>query len=407
MTREIELSIMASSIDPAGELGPVLAEFEAAQQVPVRVNVQVMNWDTAWVELVKMALYQHGPDISEVGLTWSVNLMAMDALRPYTAAECDSFGGAEAFVSSLWNSEVPAKSQVRWSIPWNAHTYVLCYRRDLLKRAGLDAAHAFDTITHVAETLAQLRASGIELPFIIPTAEVYVRDNLHVMASWVWGSGGHFISPDGRRVLFLSPEALAGISAYFRLYRYLPPAVQQLGIDDAYRLFLQGNAAMTIISAPHLSRYFHFHEVDVAPVVRENLATIPLPGVPYVGGSNLVIWKHVTADKLPAALKLVRYLTGRRAQSLFGQRSGIPPARLDALDDLIFVSEPFQAVAQALQTGRSYRSLARWGVVEEKLVAALAGIRSEVLAQPEIDLDHFIAQQLKPVARKLDMILEG
>lgn len=407
MTRAIELSIMASSTNPAAEIRAVLAEFEAAQQVPVRVHVQVMKWDTAWAELVKMALYRHGPDVSEVGLTWSANLTAMDALRPFTPAECDSFGGAGAFVSALWNSEVSAPLQPRWSIPWNAHTYVLCYRRDLVERTGLNGAHAFDTTAHLTETLAHLRASGVELPIIVPTSSVYVRDNLHLLASWVWGHGGHFLSPDGQRTLFLSPEALTGIRAYFNLYRYLPPATHELGVDEAYRLFLEGYAAVAIISAPHLSRYFHFHEIEAATVVRENLVTVPLPGVPYVGGSNLVIWKHVTADRLPAALKLVRYLTGRHAQLLFGQRSGIPPARIDALSDPFFVGEPFQAVAQALQTGRSYQSLERWGVVEEKLVAALADIRSAVLAQPKIDLDEFIVQQLKPVARKLDLILGG
>ena len=401
--QELTLSIMATSLDPAEEIRPVLAEFEAEQHI--HVNLQVISWETAWVELVKMALYRHGPDVSEVGSTWTVNLTSMDALRPFTKAESDSFGGAAAFVPTLWNSEVPASSQQRWGIPWNVHTDVICYRRDLLARAGLDAARAFDTSDHMAMTLTHLQQNGYDLPLIMPTTDQSIRDNLHLMASWVWGHGGDFISPDGKRTLFQQAEARAGIKAYFNLYRYLPPRVHNLDINAACAEFTRGRAVSVILPAILLYRLFRLQPKNLAPEVQANFGTAVLPGTPFVGGSNLVIWKHAPSGKTPAILKLIHFLTGRRAQVLFGQRSGIPPARLNALDDPFFAAEPFQSVAKSLQTGRSYRSLERWGIVEEKLVAALSQIRSEVLAHPNDDLDTIISRQLDPVAQNLDLIL--
>ena len=293
----------------------------------------------------------------------------------------------------------------RWSIPWLAHTYVLCYRRDLLKQVGVDEAWAFDTIPHMAETLQRLCDGGIELPWVTHTSTDYSRDHVHMMASWVWGSGGRFLSPDGKRMLLRSPEARAGIKAYFNLFRYLPPSAHHLSGTDSVAAFTQGRAAITILSAPNLYVFFRSRSNELAAEVRDNLGTTVLPGVPYVGGSNLVIWKHTPSNKAALALKLVRFLTGRRAQALFAQRSGIPPGRLEAIADTFFVEEPFKAIVTALQTGRSYRSLERWGVVEDKLAPALVEIQSEVMANPTNDLDAIIFRHLDPVAEKLDLIL--
>ncbi len=401
--QELSLSLMASSSDPLAEIGPVLAEFEAEQHV--RVDVQLMSWDTAWGELVKMALYRHGPDVSEVGLTWAVNLQMMDALRPFSAAEVAAFGGSASVVPAVWHSEVSADAQLRWSIPWNVYTHVLCYRRDLLAQAGIDAAQAFDTAAHLAETLARLQQNGCEVPLALVTSSEYIRDNLHLMANWVWGHGGHFASDDGKRILLDSVEARRGMQAYFSLYRHLPPAARNLGMVETYDLFRQGRAASLMLPVTHLYRYFRSDVAQLAPEVAAQLGTTALSSVPYVGGSNLVLWKHVPPARMTAALKLMRFLTGRRAELLYGQRAGIPPARLDALADPFFVGEPFQGVSTALQTGRAYRSLERWGIIEERLIATLSKIRADVLAQPEADLDSLIGRQLDPVIKALNLIL--
>jgi len=42
-----------------------------------------------------------------------------------------------------------------------------------------------------------------------------------------------------------------------------------------------------------------------------------------------------------------------------------PAARLDALNDPSFADGSFQTVVNTLQAGRSYKSLERWGMVEE------------------------------------------
>ena len=45
-----------------------LDDFESNHGVQVRT--QNIDWNTAWDELLRIALYSQGPDVSEIGSTW-------------------------------------------------------------------------------------------------------------------------------------------------------------------------------------------------------------------------------------------------------------------------------------------------------------------------------------------------
>ena len=92
---EIELSIMDRSLHPIPDIKPTLEQFEA--ETNVHVNITVLEWDTAWSEILKTALYQHGPDISEIGSTWVSSLVGMNSLRSFSNEELTVLGA----ISSL------------------------------------------------------------------------------------------------------------------------------------------------------------------------------------------------------------------------------------------------------------------------------------------------------------------
>jgi len=97
--------------DPVGDLQPLLDRFEA--ETRVRVHVSVLRWSEGWAEMVKTALYGHGPDVSEIGSSWIGNLIAMNALRPFDLAELYQLGGEKAFLPASWQSgRVPDDSTV-------------------------------------------------------------------------------------------------------------------------------------------------------------------------------------------------------------------------------------------------------------------------------------------------------
>ena len=394
---ELELSIMSRGLDPVGGLRPLLDEFEAQHRC--RVRVKVLLWETAWADLVKVALYGHGPDVSEVGTGWVSNLVAMNALRPFYTSEQDAIGRPSAFLDSAWRSGWLIGDKQRWAIPWLADTRVIYYRRDLLAKAQIDERTAFQSQQQLEQTLERLQASGIASPWVVPTQ--YARNTLHNVASWVWGARGDFISANGKRTLFSQVESRAGIRAYLGLHRYLSPAARNLDILQSDGLYQQGGAAVTI-SGPWLVLR-DVEQPTVAEVVANTGATLP-PGVPFVGGSNLVIWKHTRHEN--TAIELVHFLTSQSVQYSYCRRAGLLPVRLDVLNRSPFADHLlYRVMSEGVKIGRPFPSFSAWGLVEDGLTAELTYLWAEVLADPHLNLDAAIDERLGTLARRLDLTL--
>jgi ABC-type glycerol-3-phosphate transport system substrate-binding protein len=213
--REVEFSVMSVDTPNADRLREALTEFEA--QTRIHLKLRVIPWDEAWAELVKVAIYGDGPDISEVGSTWMPDLVGMNGLRQLAPAEVQKLGGQADFFPASWQSATLGDPSTIWAVPWLVDTRILYYRHDLLEQAGIDAREAFKTPTSLAQTLSRLRAAGNAVPWVVPSQET--RMTLHNSASFVWGAGGSFVSADGQRILLDQPQARAGFREYFGLAR--------------------------------------------------------------------------------------------------------------------------------------------------------------------------------------------
>jgi multiple sugar transport system substrate-binding protein len=331
MEQEIEFSIMASS---AEGLQPLLDLFEAA--TGIRVRLRLLSWDSAWSTLVRAAIYGDGPDVSEIGTTWLGDLVGMNALRPFNAAEVASFGKASAFFPAAWRTVTQYGDTHIWAIPWLTGARMVYYRPALFERAGIDPQAAFSSIEQFEIAVQSLQASGVETPMTIPTG--YTHTTLLNIASWIWANGGDFLSPDGRRTCFMEQEALEGMRAYFALGRYLSPAVRRLnGLEPDEWLLTKPNTALTV-SGPWL-----FCSAQQRKISLDSLAAALPPGPPFVGGSNLLIWKY--SHNPEAAVQLVRFLTQEAALVDYCPFIGLLPARLGALSAAPFSEDPFWRTA--------------------------------------------------------------
>src|SRR5690349_24856333 len=132
---EIDLSIFNR-----GENGvlvqAMLDEFEKIHKV--RVNLQLLDWEDGWTKLIEVALYGNGPDISEVGSTWVMDFVRMNAVGNLTPAEVTRLGTEKDFFPTNWNSGVAANAasgdQIVWAIPWTSDVRLAHYRRDLFEK---------------------------------------------------------------------------------------------------------------------------------------------------------------------------------------------------------------------------------------------------------------------------------
>jgi multiple sugar transport system substrate-binding protein len=398
LVTDLEFSVMAHSPTTEVDLRPILARFEADQHT--HVKLRIFPWETGWTEVVKFALYGHGPDVSEVGSTWVGTLAATNAVRPFTIREIASVGGRYAFLHPSWQSGyLTGESEMR-AMPWLSNVRFVFYRSDLLQRAGLDEQAAFRTPQNFIQTLERLQAAGVSVPLVMPTR--HTVNSLHTAAMWVWGEGGNFVDADSQHTIFNSAEARAGLHAYFDLHHFLAPAAQSLDTEQSDQLFLEGRAAVTI-SDPGLL-YALTQGSAAARLVAENVRSALPPGVPFVGGSNLVVWRHSQHQKI--AVELIRFLTNQAIQIAYSQKARGLPVRLDALTGPPFSTQPlYRPIVDGLKLGRSYYTSRLWGLLEEQLVAELNQIWAEVFANPEVELADLLEDHLRPLGERLDAIL--
>jgi multiple sugar transport system substrate-binding protein len=394
MPRQIDISLI-STLSSSDTTERMLKGFESL--FGVHVQLQRQTWGTAWSELVHYSIYKNAPDISEVGSTWIGDMIGMNTLRPFTQPEITSFGGSQVFFPTAWKNGVGVDGQV-WSIPWLIDSRLLYYRRDLLEKAGIDPATAFITHDALVNTLQRLFQAGVEIPWATPTHKT--RMSLHNLASWVWGAGGQFVSEDGRRTMFTTPEALTGFRQYFELGRFLSPYANELDDVQSDALFYKGQVAVTI-SGPWL-----LNDPTADPHVAANTGVTFPPGVPFIGGSSLVVWESTPRTR--DALALMRFLTSQEVQSTYLSNVGLLPARQDAFAALAKAPNSVASyISQGLRVGRSFPTSPLWGLVEERMSGSLGIIWQQFLSNPKVDLPELLERDLGLLARRLDLVLNG
>jgi multiple sugar transport system substrate-binding protein len=386
---EITLSIFNHSTAATAQMAALLKQFEREEKI--RVRLEVIPFSMGWQKLVEMGLYHVGADISEIGSTWIMDFVGMDALRPYSQEEASEITAGRRYFDSTWVGGVDQAHTI-WGIPLAADARAVFYRKDWLQRAGVDEEIAFKGPSRFDYTLAAIQKAGCPMPLALPIGAS--RNNIHSLASWVWGLGGEFLSKDGTKIEFDRERALDGAKAYFSLGRYLgkAPLVKELDADAAFR---EGRGAATI------SGYWILHEYKHAEVA-DSLGVTTVPGVPFVGGEHLVIWKHSRFQK--QALILAQYLSRAQSSESLYPLFGLPVAA-DGWDREPFAEPGYQPFKSALQNGRSFPPGPLWGLVEKRLHDTLPEIWNEVLAHPE-RTDAIVEKYLGELAKRLQVTIK-
>ena len=88
----IEFTLNSHDEDALTSLRQAVEDFQKSHR-NVPINLTELSWLTAWSDLVRVALYKDGTDVSEVGTTWVGSFVGMDVLRPYTLPEISKAGG--------------------------------------------------------------------------------------------------------------------------------------------------------------------------------------------------------------------------------------------------------------------------------------------------------------------------
>lgn len=394
------LSVMKQeNADVDSLLQPVLDQFQ--KETGITVKLKILDWSDGQEVLLRTVLYGDELNVSEVGTSWVSSFLGMNGLQPFTDRDIRMIGSPNDFLDVVWESGKPPGRNRLWAIPWVAGTRVLFYRKDILAQAGIDPKSAFGDQQQLEQTLANLKSQGVSAPWIVPTQTSL--NSLFYTASWIWDAGGDFIDEENLQILFNTEESVAGLVDYFNLGRFLHQPADQLDDAAVEKLFWQdGEAAVTI------GGHWLLHsesEISSSQVI-DNLGVAPLPGIPFVGGSNLVIWEQ-TRNK-DQAIQLISFLSRPSVQKTFSQGIGLLPVRHDVLADPELSQDPvFEVASAGIKNGRTFPTSSMWGIIERRLTIALSEIWQEWLSSPEANLEDIIAKNLDPLARRLDIMMRS
>lgn len=293
------------------------ADFER-QHPDIRVRVQQIPWSAAHEKLLTAFVGDVLPDIFQLGSTWVAEFAALDALQPMDA-HLDNPN--DFFAGILSNSQIDGRLM---AVPWYVDTRLLYYRKDLLRRAGVETPPR--TWAEWGEAMSRIKAIAgpEEFALLMPLNE------WQPLAILAMQAGSSLLSDTDQYGDFNGNAFRRAFRFYLELYRKAyAPGLTETQMSNPYQAFAQGHFAFYLSGPWNISEF----RKRLPPELQDSWETAPMPGpdapgVSLAGGSSLAISR--TSRHSVAAQTLVQYLTDPERQVRFYELTGDLPTRQSA-----------------------------------------------------------------------------
>ncbi|MER8225983.1 sugar ABC transporter substrate-binding protein [Streptomyces sp. NPDC094143] len=320
-------------------LQPELDKFE--KQTGIKVKLEVVPWSDLLNRILTATTSGQGPDVLNIGNTWTASLQATGALLPWDAKNFDKIGGRDRFVDSALGS-TGAEGKDPAAVPLYSMAYALYYNKKMFAEAGVSKPPAtWDELVAAGKKLSKdgkwgLGAEGSNASENIHHAYVFAKQH-----------GADFFTADGKPD-FTGDATVAAVKQYVDLMakdKVIAPGNAEYAQNQSVSDFAKGKTAMLLwqsASANLKSQGMSEDDYGVAPVPVQS----GTPGTgkqvnSMVAGINLAVFKNT--DNLDGATKFVKFMTGDDEQKILNKAySSIPPVK-SAQSDAAFAT-PANAV---------------------------------------------------------------
>ncbi|MGQ4490061.1 sugar ABC transporter substrate-binding protein [Streptomyces sp. 372A] len=311
-------------------LAPELKKFE--KQTGIKVKLEVVPWADLLNRILAATTSGQGPDVLNIGNTWSASLQATGALLPWSKENFDAIGGRDRFVDSAVAS-AGAEGKDPAAVPLYSLAYALYYNKKSFAEAGIEKPPAtWDELVADGKKLSKngkwgLGAEGSNL-----------SNNIH--QTFVLGQqhGADFFDADGKPT-FTSDGAVAAVKQYIDFMakdKIIAPGNAEYAQNQSLTDFAKGKTAMVLWQAAAST----FASQGMKP---EDWGAAPVPvaaGTPgqgknvnsMVAGINMAVFKNT--KNLDGAKKFVKFMTSDAEQKLLNKTYGsIPPVKAAQADE--------------------------------------------------------------------------
>jgi multiple sugar transport system substrate-binding protein len=325
----------SSIADDVKVLTPELDKFQ--QQTGIKVNLEVIGWSDLLNRILAATSSGKGPDVLNIGNTWSASLQATGAFLPITPSVMTQIGDTGRFLpGALAATGASGKPPV--GVPLYSLAYGLYYNKAMFAAAGIASPPADWT---------QLIADGQKLThgnqWGITVEGGSTPENSHHAFIFSAQNGGSFFTSSGTPT-FDTPQNIAGIQQYVDLMGSdkiaNPSDAEYSNGTEALQDFATGKAAMLLWqdAGASLANYgMNPSQYGVAPVPFQ--ATPPAGGQhvdSIVAGINMSVFANT--KNLTGALEFVKFMTSKPEQIALNKAYGSLPSVTDAYTDPAFTT---------------------------------------------------------------------
>lgn len=314
-------------------LTPELNKF--TQQTGIKVKLEVVPWADLLNRVLAATTSGKGPDVVNIGNTWSSSVQATGAFLPFDEATLTAIGGKARFLAGSM-SATGVEGQPPAAVPIYSMAYGLYYNKKQFKAAGIsNPPKTWDEFVADAKKLTIPKQWGLSLEAGSKT------ENIHTAFTLSQQQGGSWFDSTGKAT-FNTPANVAAIKQYIDFMQtdkiVNPSDAQYSNGTEALKDFATGASSMVFWQAAQASLKelgMNPDDIGVAPVPVP--ATLPPGGkavTSMVAGINLGIFKN-TKNK-DAAIAFVKFMTSTPEQQMLNKTYGSLPSVTEAYSDPAF-----------------------------------------------------------------------
>lgn len=378
--------------DDKQKLTPELQKFQ--QQTGIKVNLEVIPWTDLLNRILAATSSGQGPDVLNIGNTWSASLQSTGALVQWDDKNFATIGGRDRFVeSALGSTGAPGKPPT--AVPLYSLAYGLYYNKKLFKAAG---------IANPPTTWDELVADGKKLTggghFGLAIEGANNSENAHHAFVFAKQHGADFFDAQGNPD-FTNANVVQAIKQYIDFIasdKIAAPGNAEYAQNQSVGDLANGKAAMLLWQAAGTAlkaRGMNPDDVGVAPVPVQSGAPGQGTNVDtMVAGINLAVFKN--SKNLDGALKFVKFMTSDAEQKTLNSEYGsIPPVKT-ALADPAFATPELTVLRNALTTSAApLPQVPKESQFEESVGTAMKDLFADAAAGRPVTLDSVKARLLK------------
>ncbi|SEE76442.1 multiple sugar transport system substrate-binding protein/raffinose/stachyose/melibiose transport system substrate-binding protein [Streptomyces sp. 3213] len=327
-------------------LQPELDKFK--KQTGITVKLEVVPWSDLLNRILTATTSGQGPDVLNIGNTWSASLQATGAFLPWNAANFAKIGGKDRFVDSALGS-TGAVGKDPAAVPLYSMAYALYYNKQIFADAGIAQPPA---------TWAELVADGKKIEAkgkqVLGAEGANVSENIHHTFVFAKQHGADFFTADGKAD-FTNDGVVAAVKQYVDLMakdKVIPVGNAEYAQNQSVSDFAKGRTAMLMwqsASANLKSQGMSDSAYGIAPIpVQSGTPGTGTQVNSMVAGINLAVFKNT--DNLDGSTKFVKFMTSDAEQKILNTAySSIPPVKA-AQEDTAFNTPANSVLKNTLAT---------------------------------------------------------